>query len=58
MISEISQMEKEKYHTISLICESLKKEKNKIIDTKMRLVIVTRGEVGKMNDWNQLYSDG
>ena len=45
MISEIIQMEKEKYHTISLICESLKKRKN-VIDTKMRLVIVTIGEGG------------
>ena len=46
MLSEISQMEKDKYHAISLICESLKKENNKVICTKMRLIIVTRGEGG------------
>ena len=45
LLSEVSQMEKDKYHTISLICESLKKRKN-VIDTKMRLVIVTIGEGG------------
>ena len=46
MLSEISQMEKDKYHAISLICDSLKKENNKVICTKMRLITVTRGEGG------------
>ena len=41
MLSEISQIEKDKYHRISLLC-IIKQNKNKLIDTQNRLV-VTRG---------------
>ena len=41
MLSEISQLEKDKYHIISLIC-GIKKDKTKqtkLIDTENRLVV-------------------
>ena len=41
MLSKISQIEKNKYHVISLICRI---QKAKLIDTKNRLV-VARDEV-------------
>ena len=41
MLSEISQIEKDKYHRISLLCR-IKQNKNKLTDTQNRLV-VTRG---------------
>lgn len=40
-LSEISQIEKDKYHRISLLCR-IKQNKNKLTDTQNRLV-VTRG---------------
>ena len=60
MLSEISQLEKDKYCVISLICgmffkiiinEQIKQSKNKHIDIENRLV-VTRGEwVGLRGKW-------
>ena len=41
MLSEISQIEKDKYYRISLLCR-IKQNENKLIDTQNRLV-VTRG---------------
>ena len=52
MLSEISQMEKDKYHMISLICgicktnkinEQTKSNKTKYVDTENK-VVVTSGE--------------
>ena len=42
MLSEISHIEKDKYHTISLICRI---KKNELIDTKDRLMIARGGEL-------------
>ena len=45
MLSERSQTEKDKYHMISLICESKKQTngKNKLIDADNRLVVPEAG---------------
>ena len=42
ILSEISHIEKDKYHTISLICRI---KKNELIDTKDRLMIARGGEL-------------
>ena len=62
MLSEISQMEKDKYCMISLIHGNMtsKQSKNKHADTENRIG-VTRGEgvvEGKMDKGDQLYGDG
>ena len=42
ILSEISQKKKEKYFTISLICETLKRKITKLIDTENRLMVAQR----------------
>ena len=42
ILSEISQKKKDKYFTISLICETLKRKITKLIDTENRLMVAQR----------------
>ena len=61
MLSEITEVQKDKYHVISLICE-IWKNKNKLIGTEIRLVAI-RGEggweEGKISEeGGQLYDEG
>ena len=62
MLNEISQMEKDKYHMISLPCGRFKKttKTNKHIDTENRLVVTgmkEEREEGKRRKRAHLYSD-
>ena len=67
MQSERSQMEKDKYHIISLVCEFEnnkflnKINENRLIDSKNRLVVTRReGDmgVGQMGERDQPYGEG
>ena len=51
-LSEVSQMQKDKYHMIRLICGILKKKRvqNRIMDVENK-IIVTR-EDDKLGDWD------
>ena len=56
MLSEISQIEKNKYHMISCIFRIYKKQKTtELIDTENRLVVARGGgwEVGQVDEGNE-----
>ena len=53
MPSEISQIEKDKCHVISLYVESKLKKKNELKETICRLVTARSWGIGEMNDDEQ-----